>query len=742
MAAPRTPPLLDVARAGLTAGAAIALTRVFAGGSWLVLLLVGALVPPLAFAVGERRRWHPGATMSGLALAAAWAAVVVGDPSETVAGIPTRAAVVELVRELGNAPHVLRSAVVPVTPVGPALVLAFVAIVAGAALTDVLGRLVESPLGAVAPSLALFVTINALGAGRWASSTACYALVVMAYLVALQHAEVTSRRTWFQSGRSRRSQLASGGFVAGALAIALAVAVGPAFPGARGRAWINYRSLGSGKGATVLNATSPLVSVAAKLNTALSTKEVFTVESPNAYRWRVIALDQYVNGQWGLSASPRSAGGLEGPTGYPDAHIVRQTFHLASIDALWLPAAYRPVRIDVADASVLPDSDTLFVSDRPLQGLDYSVESEVRDPDESVLRSVSDVQLNPMNADTVLPHDFPSSVRKLAHDLTRNATTPYDRAAALERFFFRPDFTYDTKVDLGSTSHALETFLFKTRKGFCEQYATAFAAMARAVDLPTRVAVGYQAGQFSTTDGLWHVRGVDAHAWPEVWLGPSIGWYAFEPTPGRVDPVTHRGRALPAGNANGSTTTTATTPASTTPVSAGANTPPPKLGGVDVQSPRTKTTTGSSRTHVLIGVLVALGVAIAGALSLLVALVIAAIRRTRRRRRDPDTRARVLGAWNEALERLAAAGVEPRPSATALEFALRHAPAHGAGAAGPALMDLAHLQTAALFGDEPPSEEDARVAWERVDAIVDALRQSVPRTDRWAKRLRPRPDLG
>jgi hypothetical protein len=119
---------------------------------------------------------------------------------------------------------------------------------------------------------------------------------------------------------------------------------------------------------------------------------------------------------------------------------------------------------------------------------------------------------------------------------------------------------------------------------------------------------------------------------------------------------------------------------------------------------------------------------------LVIAFAYAAWRRSSHRRHDPDTRRRVLGAWNEALEGLAAAGIVRRPSATSLEFALRQAPALGAGAAGPPLMSLARLHTAALYSSEAPSVEDADEAWSEVDAISNALRASTPRS----KRLRAR----
>ena len=96
------------------------------------------------------------------------------------------------------------------------------------------------------------------------------------------------------------------------------------------------------------------------------------------------------------------------------------------------------------------------------------------------------------------------------------------------------------------------------------------------------------------------------------------------------------------------------------------------------------------------------------------------------------------GAWAQALDHLADAGVERKPSATPLEFALRHAPAHGAGAAGPALMELAQLQTAALFAPDPPTADDADRAWVQVDAIDGALSHALSPVTRWRRRLDPR----
>ncbi len=75
----------------------------------------------------------------------------------------------------------------------------------------------------------------------------------------------------------------------------------------------------------------------------------------------------------------------------------------------------------------------------------------------------------------------------------------------------------------------VDKFLFDTRRGFCEHYASAFAVMMRAVGIPSRVVLGYQGGEMNPMGDYMIVRQADAHAWTEVWLaGP--GWFRIDPT--------------------------------------------------------------------------------------------------------------------------------------------------------------------------------------------------------------------
>lgn len=83
----------------------------------------------------------------------------------------------------------------------------------------------------------------------------------------------------------------------------------------------------------------------------------------------------------------------------------------------------------------------------------------------------------------------------------------------------------------------IDQFLFSSRKGFCEHYASSFVMMMRYVGIPARVVTGYQGGQWAPDRQSWEVRQLDAHAWSEVYLDGK--WQRVDPTamiaPQRID---------------------------------------------------------------------------------------------------------------------------------------------------------------------------------------------------------------
>ena len=89
------------------------------------------------------------------------------------------------------------------------------------------------------------------------------------------------------------------------------------------------------------------------------------------------------------------------------------------------------------------------------------------------------------------------------------------------------EFTYTLNPDLLGTD-AMDDFLFESRRGFCEHYASAFTYLMRAAGIPSRVVIGYQGGKMNPLGDYMIVRQSDAHAWSEVWLDGQ--WRRIDPT--------------------------------------------------------------------------------------------------------------------------------------------------------------------------------------------------------------------
>ena len=739
MAAPRASIAVSVTRAGLTLATAFALTRVFAGRSWLLLMVLAAVAPPVCLEWTRRRQAHPAVRLAVVGVIGVWLAAIVSDPATTIAGVPTRATLVSLGDALGQAPHTLRAAVVPVSPTGAALVLAFVGVFIAAALTSWIATSLDAPFGAFAPSIALFIVIAAVGSGGWVAPTALYALASLGYLLALAQHDLAVRRTWFHTTRPRESRLAAGGIVVGTVAVAVALILGPSVPGAGGSPLLDYRALGRGNSeGSLLSAPPPILSIRDKL-TLGAVNELFTVSAPHAAYWRVIALDWFTDDNaWGVNKATEQAGSkLTRPANLPRSTAMHQQFHIELLDPHWLPAAYQPVGINLTAARVVPESLTLLVDSKShLSDLVYDVDSAIPTPTVAMLQHAGDTYPSAMRKDLELPADFPAPVRALAHALTRHAANNYERAVALQQFFRSGAFKYTTDTNLGDSPDAITQFLLKTKAGFCEQFAASFAAMARVVGVPARVAVGYQPGALGG-DGLYHVTNRNAHAWPEVWID-GAGWIPFEPTPGFAEPTLGIGTGGPAKTGSIGSTNTATTVAGSPTTVAVAPTiggRPPNLSVETPPATAPKHQRGRDAFEI-VGLTIAAVAFIAIAVFAVISFML--WRRRSRRRHDRDPRRRVLGAWAEALDELRTAGVPPRPSATAIEFALRYAPAYGAGDAGPALMELAQLQSAAMYAPEAPTAVDASLAWEQVDKIRAAIRHNVARSRRWRRILKYR----
>ena len=129
---------------------------------------------------------------------------------------------------------------------------------------------------------------------------------------------------------------------------------------------------------------------------------------------------------------------------------------------------------------------------------------------------------------TTLPDSGNQRTVKLAREMREAAGSDTAYIDAVLAKFHEEEFFYTLQPPaLGS--NPVDRFLFDTRQGFCEHYASAFAFMMRSAGIPSRIVLGYQGGEVNPMGGHLIVRQSDAHAWTEVWL-ERYGWYRVDPT--------------------------------------------------------------------------------------------------------------------------------------------------------------------------------------------------------------------
>jgi transglutaminase-like putative cysteine protease len=197
----------------------------------------------------------------------------------------------------------------------------------------------------------------------------------------------------------------------------------------------------------------------------------------------------------------------------------------------WAPIAGVPVRLSGLPDDMRYDSDSGMVYGEARRTLGmYVEEANLTEPTPEQLRgdglfgASDDVPSIYLRADGLRP-----SVERLARQLTEGKSSTYDRVTAILGYFSTSnDFQYDTQTAVGSDESALEDFLFRSKTGYCEQYASAMAILLRAAGIPSRVAMGYTGGY--ANGGYRTITTQNAHAWVEVYF-PSAGWTTFDPTP-------------------------------------------------------------------------------------------------------------------------------------------------------------------------------------------------------------------
>jgi protein-glutamine gamma-glutamyltransferase len=233
--------------------------------------------------------------------------------------------------------------------------------------------------------------------------------------------------------------------------------------------------------------------------------------------WRGPVLTHFDGRTW-RAAFPRPSEALPYPVSGP---VVDYTVTLEPHDKKWLFALDVPGSVP---------SDALVTDDYQIQA-----RAPVRNRKRYGMRSYTELQAGReqrqgalMGARQLPPGTNPQA-RALGADWARENATPQAIATKALALFRQQPFVYTLSPPPLLADHPVDSFLFDSRRGFCEHYASAFVFLMRAAGVPARVVTGYQGGEVNPVDDYLVVRQSDAHAWAEIWV-EGKGWLRIDPT--------------------------------------------------------------------------------------------------------------------------------------------------------------------------------------------------------------------
>jgi protein-glutamine gamma-glutamyltransferase len=268
---------------------------------------------------------------------------------------------------------------------------------------------------------------------------------------------------------------------------------------------------------------------------------------PSQRYWRGPVLSRFDGRVWS-AGSPQQGNVQPGGGG----RLVSYTVTLEPSGQPWLFALDLPASLPRADGDEgAPTPPSLFLGitrDQQLlargpitQPLRYKMVSSLR----NAFPSASSAEARP---NLRLPPKANPRAVEFARDL--KSRVPDDAAfiGAVLRFYREEPFVYTLAAPL-LEREPVDQFLFETRRGFCEHYASSFVVLLRAAGIPARVVTGYQGGEVNPNGGYVIVRQSDAHAWAEAQIGGV--WRRFDPTAAVAPSRVERGlaSALPIGEA-------------------------------------------------------------------------------------------------------------------------------------------------------------------------------------------------
>ena len=265
---------------------------------------------------------------------------------------------------------------------------------------------------------------------------------------------------------------------------------------------------------------------------ALSDHEELYIESSEPSRWRLGAYSTYTGDGWSrdegesepLEEPLSTVDGTTGPTSEIRVTPQRSFESLAT--------AWRPESGTAPGRQVLVTEERGLKVSEPVTAGETYVTTTYGPPSHTTAASASGTEAVPADIRaqyTQLPAETPDRLEEHTDSITSDAETPYENAAAVQRWL-KENKEYSLDADHDRNADVATEFVFEMEAGYCEYFATSMVAMLRTQDVPARYVTGYGPGE-QVGEDEYLVRGQHAHAWVEVYIA-DVGWVTFDPTPG------------------------------------------------------------------------------------------------------------------------------------------------------------------------------------------------------------------
>ncbi|HXF43319.1 MAG TPA: transglutaminaseTgpA domain-containing protein, partial [Pyrinomonadaceae bacterium] len=257
---------------------------------------------------------------------------------------------------------------------------------------------------------------------------------------------------------------------------------------------------------------------------------------PENVKWLGQVLDTFNGEVWSKSTGAEREAKTRGDrdiiqVDYPafNSRPLLQTIYLEPLDTSVLFAANRAIGLQGPFNVVFKDGLGNISFARSGDRMIYRVLSDVYQPPVEVLRA--DNSRYPRDFDNYLqlPETLDWRLYNLASDITKPYQNRFDKARAIEQYL-RANYGYSLEMKASGTD-PVSDFLFNVREGHCEYFASAMVLMLRSQGIASRLATGFQRGEYNTASGAFIVRQKNAHAWVEVYFPASRQWISFDPTP-------------------------------------------------------------------------------------------------------------------------------------------------------------------------------------------------------------------